>query len=45
MMRFTPRRRGSAWSEGNKPLAEKMLYEGKMTEAGMTVLPDEILGV
>ncbi len=33
--KFTPRRPGSGWSALNKKRAEKMIGEGKMTEAGM----------
>jgi len=33
--KFTPRRRGSQWSELNKHLAAKLIKEGRMTEAGM----------
>jgi uncharacterized protein YdeI (YjbR/CyaY-like superfamily) len=33
--KFTPRRDNSGWSELNKKRAEKMLRQGKMTEAGM----------
>jgi uncharacterized protein YdeI (YjbR/CyaY-like superfamily) len=33
--RFTPRREGSGWSELNKKRAEKMIRQGKMTEAGL----------
>jgi uncharacterized protein YdeI (YjbR/CyaY-like superfamily) len=42
-LRFTPRRKQSAWSQSNVARALKMLREGKMTEAGMGVLPPEIL--
>jgi len=33
--RFTPRRKNSIWSELNKQRAERMINEGKMTDAGM----------
>ena len=33
--RFTPRTGKSAWSEVNRKRAEKMIREGKMTEAGL----------
>lgn len=33
--KFSPRKTGSTWSETNKKRAEKMIAEGKMTEAGM----------
>jgi uncharacterized protein YdeI (YjbR/CyaY-like superfamily) len=43
MIRFTPRRKGSEWSNYNKALALKMLREGKMTQAGIEVLPPAVL--
>lgn len=33
--KFTPRTSKSTWSEANKKRAEKMIAEGKMTEAGL----------
>jgi uncharacterized protein YdeI (YjbR/CyaY-like superfamily) len=33
--KFTPRKAKSKWSETNRKRVEKMLREGKMTEAGM----------
>jgi uncharacterized protein YdeI (YjbR/CyaY-like superfamily) len=33
--KYTPRRKGSVWSEVNKKRVEKMIKEGKMTEAGL----------
>jgi uncharacterized protein YdeI (YjbR/CyaY-like superfamily) len=33
--KFTPRKGTSVWSESNKKRAEKMIREGRMTEAGM----------
>ncbi len=41
--RFSPRRRGSHWSKHNSDRAMKMLSEGMMTEAGLELLPDEII--
>src|SRR5574341_1371729 len=35
MQRFTPRKAKSVWSELNKRRVEKMVREGKMTEAGL----------
>ncbi len=35
MLRFTPRRRGSAWSRSNKDRVERLVAEGRMTEAGL----------
>lgn len=34
-LRFTPRRKGSNWSERNKGSAAKLIEEGRMTEAGL----------
>ncbi len=34
MQKFTPRKPGSVWSELNKRRVEKMIREGRMTEAG-----------
>jgi uncharacterized protein YdeI (YjbR/CyaY-like superfamily) len=33
--KFTPRKEKSRWSESNKKRAEKMIREGRMTEAGL----------
>ena len=33
--RFTPRRKNSIWSEINRKRAERMMQEGKMTQAGL----------
>jgi uncharacterized protein YdeI (YjbR/CyaY-like superfamily) len=38
--KFMPRKSRSRWSESNKKRAEKMIREGKMTEAGMTKIED-----
>ena len=43
MRRFTPRRQRSNWSDSNKRRALRMLREGKMTEAGRSVPPPEVL--
>jgi hypothetical protein len=43
MRRFTPRRKRNNWSNSNKRRALRMLREGKMTEAGRSVLPPEVL--
>jgi uncharacterized protein YdeI (YjbR/CyaY-like superfamily) len=40
--RFTPRREGSTWSKPNQQRARRMLREGRMTEAGKALLPDEM---
>lgn len=34
-LRYTPRRRGSIWSESNKGRAERLIREGRMTPAGL----------
>lgn len=33
--KFTPRKRGSVWSEANKRRVERLIREGRMTEAGL----------
>jgi uncharacterized protein YdeI (YjbR/CyaY-like superfamily) len=38
--KFIPRRNRSKWSESNKKRAEKMISEGRMTEAGMAMVND-----
>jgi len=43
MRRFTPRRQRSNWSDSNKRRALSMLREGKMTKAGRSVLPSDVL--
>ena len=35
VLRYTPRRKGSNWSARNVALAERMIEEGRMTEAGL----------
>lgn len=42
-LRLTPRKEGSGWAESNKTRALKMIRAGKMTRAGRSVLPAEIL--
>lgn len=36
--KFMPRRKNSHWSESNKKRAQKMIKEGRMTEAGMVLV-------
>jgi uncharacterized protein YdeI (YjbR/CyaY-like superfamily) len=36
LLRFTPRRDDSPWSLRNRSVAERLLNEGRMTEAGIT---------
>jgi uncharacterized protein YdeI (YjbR/CyaY-like superfamily) len=38
MKRFTPRRKGSKWSEKNRGLAAKLIEQGKMTEHGLAAI-------
>lgn len=40
--RFTPRRPGSNWTDGNKALARRLAAEGRLTEAGRKALPKGI---
>lgn len=42
-LRFSPRRKQSHWAKSNIERALRMLREGKMTPAGMAVLPEEVL--
>lgn len=41
-VRFTPRKPGSPWSGRNLKLAEALLEEGRMTKAGIAVLPSRL---
>lgn len=40
MVRFTPRRPGSIWSEANKARVEKMIRQRKMTRAGVALVEE-----
>ncbi|MHC1710034.1 MAG: YdeI family protein [Methanomassiliicoccales archaeon] len=40
ILRFTPRKRGSHWSRVNLETAERLIAEGRMTEAGLRALGD-----
>jgi len=40
LLRFTPRRTGSHWSQVNLETAKRLIAEGRMTEAGMKALGD-----
>jgi len=40
--RFTRRRAKSNWTETNKERAQRMIAEGKMTEAGRMFLPKDV---
>ncbi len=35
VLRFSPRRRGSIWSESNKARVQRMIEQGRMTESGL----------
>ncbi|HEY0492889.1 MAG TPA: hypothetical protein VGD57_05435 [Candidatus Dormibacteraeota bacterium] len=40
--RFTPRRPGGNWSASNLARVKRLLDEGRMTEAGLAVVPVEL---
>ena len=42
-VRFSPRRKGSQWSLPNLKRARKLIEQGRMTEAGMAVLPKDLI--
>jgi uncharacterized protein YdeI (YjbR/CyaY-like superfamily) len=42
VMRFSPRRSRSHWTNQNKERAERMIAEGKMTQAGRATLPPDL---
>jgi uncharacterized protein YdeI (YjbR/CyaY-like superfamily) len=42
-LRFSPRRKNSHWADSNKRRTLRLLREGKMTSAGMAVLPPEVI--
>ena len=39
-LRYTPRRRGSNWSERNKELVARLIEESRMTEAGLAKIDE-----
>ena len=43
--RFTPRRAKSPWSESNRERVARLLRDGRMTEAGLAVLPEDWRGI
>jgi uncharacterized protein YdeI (YjbR/CyaY-like superfamily) len=43
VLRFSPRRKRSHWSTSNRERALRMLRAGKMAEAGIALLPDDVL--
>ena len=40
-VRFSPRHKGSIWSLPNLKRVRRLIAEGQMTEAGLTVLPPD----
>jgi uncharacterized protein YdeI (YjbR/CyaY-like superfamily) len=40
--RFSPRRKRSNWTATNLAIARRLIAEGRMTEAGRAVLPEEM---
>jgi uncharacterized protein YdeI (YjbR/CyaY-like superfamily) len=40
--RFTPRRAKSPWSDSNRERVARLIRDGRMTEAGLAVLPAEL---
>jgi len=40
-VRFSPRRKGSYWSLPNLKRVHRLIAEGRMTEAGLAVLPED----
>ena len=40
--RFTPRRAKSPWSESNRARVARLLRDGRMTEAGLAVMPEDL---
>jgi len=42
-LRFSPRRKKSHWADSNRARALSLLREGRMTAAGMAVLPPEVI--
>src|SRR5215472_19388699 len=40
--RFTPRRAKSPWSDSNRERVARLLRDGRMTEAGLAVLPSDL---
>jgi uncharacterized protein YdeI (YjbR/CyaY-like superfamily) len=39
-LRYTPRRKGSRWSEGNRRRAERLIEEGRMAEPGLAKIQE-----
>jgi uncharacterized protein YdeI (YjbR/CyaY-like superfamily) len=40
MQRYTPRRRNSVWSRSNRERAERLISEGRMTQAGLKTVEE-----
>ena len=40
-VRFSPRHKGSIWSPANLKRVRKLIAQGRMTEAGLEVLPQD----
>jgi uncharacterized protein YdeI (YjbR/CyaY-like superfamily) len=40
-VRFSPRHKGSIWSTANLKRVRKLIAEGRMTESGLEVLPQD----
>jgi uncharacterized protein YdeI (YjbR/CyaY-like superfamily) len=40
ILRYTPRRKGSKWSEANKKRAAKLIEQRRMTEAGLAKIEE-----
>ncbi len=45
VIRYTPRRKGSSWSDYNIARAWKLLNEGRMTAAGVARVPPDIVRI
>lgn len=41
--RFSPRKPKSVWSDSNKQRIRRLIQEGKMTEAGLATVPQELI--
>jgi uncharacterized protein YdeI (YjbR/CyaY-like superfamily) len=40
--RFTPRRAKSQWSESNRARVARLISDGRMTEVGLAVVPEDL---
>ena len=41
-MRWVPRRKGGNWTAANRERARRLAEAGRMTEAGMATMPDDL---